>query len=86
MVNGLKEGFGTCFFPEGSRYVGEWRNDLMHGLGKLYYSGNVLAYEGQWANNEFHGSGKVYCFEPVQFDGPFDWQDFNLLEEEWVCY
>jgi hypothetical protein len=84
--NGRKEGFGKCFFPEGSKYEGEWHDDQMHGFGQLYYSNGTIAYKGQWAHNEFHGTGKVYCLKPSPLGPHFDCRDFNQLEEEWMTY
>ena len=85
-MNGKKEGYGICFFPEGSRYEGEWKDDQMHGFGKLFYANGSLAYEGQWKDSEFHGIGKVYCLEPTKLTKSFDFRDFNFLEEEWISY
>ena len=37
-------------------------------------------------DNEFHGTGKVYCLQPIQFSDPFDFGDFNYLDQEWISY
>ena len=37
-------------------------------------------------NGEFHGNGKVYCLNPRIINTPFDFRDFNNIEEEWVSY
>ncbi len=58
----------------------------MQGYGRLYYANGQLAYQGDWFQDEFHGQGKVYNDNPAILDGPFDYNDFNQLEEQWVFY
>ena len=55
----------------------------MHGYGKLYYSNKRIAYEGQWYMDQFHGKGKVYNDEPEPLNGPFDYSNFENLDEQW---
>ena len=43
---------------EGSYYIGEWKDDLKEGYGRLVLEcGNI--YEGDWAEGVAHGSGKL---------------------------
>lgn len=58
----------------------------MNGWGKLYYNCGKIAYEGYWKNDEFHGFGKVYNDKPVIKITPFDYTDFDLLDDYWVYY
>ena len=58
----------------------------MHGEGKLYYSESKLAYEGEWYLDEFHGHGKVYNDNPITLEVPFNYKDFDGLDEYWVYY
>lgn len=44
----MRNGFGKFYYKEGSVYEGNWRDNLMHGKGNLYYSDGKLAYEGDW--------------------------------------
>lgn len=37
LKNGLKNGEGKLEFNDGGYYVGEWRDNKMHGFGKLHY-------------------------------------------------
>lgn len=37
MKNGMKNGEGKLQFNDGGYYVGEWRDNKMHGYGKLHY-------------------------------------------------
>ena len=42
-----KEGVGSLFAPHGFRiYEGQWKEDLPHGLGILYYKNGFKAFEG----------------------------------------
>ena len=66
---------------------GTWRNNQLHGYGKLYYSSGKLAYDGQYEMGEFHGYGKAYNNELVEVKGgKVDWRDFGGWTEEWEWY
>jgi hypothetical protein len=41
-------------FPNGNKYVGEWRDDVKAGCGVLVYL-NGERYEGCWLDNKSHG-------------------------------
>lgn len=53
---GLKHGYGQFLYPDGSRYVGDWRKDFKHGQG-IYYYVNGDTYEGPWYKGLRHGLG-----------------------------
>lgn len=82
---GMRNGQGRLSYHDGGYYEGHWRDDKMEGQGRLFYPSGKLAYEGGWKGDEFHGFGKVYNDEPVA-GGEIDYEDFNLLEEEWLFY
>jgi antitoxin component YwqK of YwqJK toxin-antitoxin module len=44
----MRNGHGTLYFKDGGHYEGEWKDDKMHGFGKLYYENGSIAYEGHW--------------------------------------
>tara|TARA_Y100001935_G_scaffold247757_1_gene244065 strand:+ start:520 stop:924 length:405 start_codon:yes stop_codon:yes gene_type:complete len=50
----------NCFtsfnFIDGSKYIGEWKDDEMHGQGTYTYA-NGDKYLGGWKDNKFHGQG-----------------------------
>ena len=55
-INNIKHGFGTYIWKskEGQGklyYVGEFKNDVMDGKGKLVSGNNVM--EGIWKNGKF---------------------------------
>jgi hypothetical protein len=52
-------GQGYYDYPEGSRWVGEFKAGYPNGRGVCYYA-NGDRYEGQWANNTPNGEGIMY--------------------------
>lgn len=54
-----RSGQGFYDYPEGSRWVGEFKDGYPNGRGICYYS-NGDRYEGQWANNTPNGEGIMY--------------------------
>lgn len=55
-----RNGLGTFFYIDGSKYHGHWLDNKMNGFGTLYYPNGKIAYEGEWKMDNFHGKGKVY--------------------------
>lgn len=82
----MRNGRGKFFYQDGGFYDGNWKDDKMHGEGKLFYNETKLAYEGEWYLDEFHGHGKVYNDSPLMLDHPFDYADFDKLDDFWVYY
>ncbi|MCC7244612.1 MAG: caspase family protein [Saprospiraceae bacterium] len=66
-VNGLRNcsstycrnGQGFYDYPDGSRWVGAFKDGYPSGRGVCYYS-NGDRYEGEWANNAPYGEGIMY--------------------------
>ncbi len=66
-VSGLRNcGTGFCRvgrgyydYPDGSRWIGEFKEGYPNGKGVCYYS-NSDRYEGEWVNNAPHGEGIMY--------------------------
>lgn len=46
--NNLKEGNGTYVFNNRKKYIGEWKNDKMHGCGEIVNKSKTL--KGLWEN------------------------------------
>ena len=50
-------GFGTCEYSGGGKYIGEWVNGYAHGKGSYFYhKGNT--YHGEWKNGLRNGFGQ----------------------------
>jgi hypothetical protein len=54
-----RNGQGFYDYPDGSRWVGEFREGYPNGRGVCYYA-NGDRYEGEWANNAPYGEGVMY--------------------------
>jgi hypothetical protein len=46
----MKEGRGTYWYKDGTRYVGEWKNGWRDGYGTLYRGKSIL-YKGYWTDD-----------------------------------
>ena len=56
--------FGTSTFASGDKYVGEWKENMMHGQG-TYTMPDGTKYVGEWKDGKFHGQG-TYTFPDGQ--------------------
>ena len=76
-------GTGTFYYPNGSRYIGEWKNGKRHGKGRIVkYSGiidkkwsfNGSEYNGEWKNDKEDGVGTLIG---VDFDSKYigEWKN-----------
>ena len=54
-----RNGQGHFSYPDGSRWVGEFKDGYPNGRGVCYYS-NGDRYEGEWVNNAPSGKGVMY--------------------------
>ena len=57
-------GRGTLTWPDGRNYVGQFRQNQKHGMGRMEIpdsNGGKTIYEGQWSDDKFEGRGKI-CF------------------------
>jgi hypothetical protein len=54
----LNNCFGTFTFPDGAKYVGEWKAMMMHGQGTLI-SAKGVKYIGEWKDNNYNGQGTL---------------------------
>ncbi len=53
-----KNGFGTFNYADGSKYVGNWKNNNPHGKGIYYESDNDFKYVGSFYKGNRHGTGR----------------------------
>ena len=67
-VNNNKEGFGICYYKNGTLYSGEWKNNKYDGNG-TFYKKNGKFIEGKWKNGKKNG-------HMILYDG-----DSNILDE-----
>lgn len=68
-------GQGTCLFPSGAKYVGEFREGKIHGQGILYFS-NGDKYIGTWVNQYREGEGRMVFAGGDEYLGHFSSNEF----------
>lgn len=72
----MKHGTGEFLYPDGTRYVGEWKKDLKHGQGTYYYV-NGDTYEGCWYKGWRHGLG-TYTFKKFNVTHFGTWKEGRM--------
>jgi hypothetical protein len=71
LMAGIQKGSNEFLFPNGNRYVGQYKGNLMHGEGEFYWTnGNV--YRGEFKNGVRHGKGVINFYYNCTYDG--DWK------------
>ena len=45
-----------------------------------------IAYEGMWFQDQFTGNGVLYNENPDQLNEPFNYENFDNVEESWTKY
>lgn len=58
----------------------------MHGKGVLSYASGKPAYDGDWVDDKFEGFGILYNENPEPLYQPYDFRDFDYVEEYWTKY
>ena len=53
----MRNGYGVQRWIDGSKYEGEWKDNMANGKGKLYHSDGDI-YEGDWMDDRV----KKYSF------------------------
>ncbi len=65
-----ESGYGTCIYPSGAKYIGEFSNGKLHGKGIFYYSdGNK--YIGHWEKQQREGKGRMKFVSGNEYFGQF---------------
>ncbi|MBL8260006.1 MAG: protein kinase [Candidatus Competibacteraceae bacterium] len=62
-------GQGNYRHPDGSEYIGEFRNARMHGQGTYIYPGRREKYIGGWSNGVISGQGTYYYRTGNRYQG-----------------
>ena len=72
LMPGIKRGNNTFLFPNGNRYVGEYKGSQMNGAGEFYWTnGNI--YKGEYKNGMRHGKGALTFYNGSGYSG--DWKN-----------
>ena len=59
---------GTCEYPSGAKYEGQWTMDAKHGTGKMIWSDGD-SYEGDFSEDRMHGTGKFTTKHGCVYNG-----------------
>ena len=71
-------GKGVFTWPNGTKYEGEYLNNLKHGQG-VYSGDNGKSYSGEWLNGKQHGKGKQIV-KGVEKEG--EWEHGERIKEQ----
>ncbi len=68
--NDVPNGHGEKVWPDGEKYVGQWKDNNFNGQGVYHYADGSV-YEGNWKDSIRHGYGK------------YTYEDGSIYEGEW---
>lgn len=68
-ILGKANGIGLCAFHDGSRYSGEWKNNHMHGNGKIIFPSGE--YSGEFENGQYSGTGEYAYHHGQRYRGSY---------------
>ena len=69
------EGRGKYIYPNGEKYVGDWKNGKYHGHG-TFTSRDGFVYVGKYKDGERKGHGTFTSFEGDKYVGEFKDEKF----------
>ena len=46
-------------FSDGAKYLGQWKEDIFHGVGTMIFPDGAK-HVGQWEDGKAHGYGAIY--------------------------
>ena len=55
---GKRTGQGEIIYPSGNYYIGNWKDDVKSGKGKMVWKDAGQIYEGEWDEDVQHGKGE----------------------------
>ena len=67
---------GTYTWPDGDKYVGEWKNNKRHGQGTTIFR-NGTKYVGEYSDDKRNGRGTLTFSDGAQYVGQFSNGKFN---------
>lgn len=67
--------YGTIYYPDNHRVVGEFENGAPNGTGTYYLDNGEMWYEGEFKDGRKHGKGKFYHWESGVLIYNGEWQN-----------
>ena len=68
---GLKEGYGVCYYKNGDKYDGNWKENKREGKGVFFHNETGEVYKGNFSNNKPNGMGIYYYKNGDRYEGMF---------------
>ena len=65
----LRHGKGVCEWPNGDKYEGDFRFDVMWGWGRFKWAATADVYEGQFKGAERVGKGVLWQRDGAMYSG-----------------
>jgi hypothetical protein len=66
-----KNGYGYRLYKNNKVYIGDFKDDLKHGQGKLLNRNGEILYEGEYSNDLMNGKGRLYLPNKYFYEGEF---------------
>jgi hypothetical protein len=70
-MSGELEGRGVFYWKNGTKYIGYFRKNSLHGYGLLLDKNNQIIYDGLFYYNKRNGYGKLYYGQGEYYEGQF---------------
>jgi len=70
--NDVPNGHGEKVWPDGEKYVGQWKDNNFNGQGVYHYADGSV-YKGNWKDSIRNGYGKYTCEDGSIYEG--EWKD-----------
>ena len=71
IFGGIKEGYGICYYKNGDKYEGTWKDNKKDGKGSFYYNEKEEVYRGNFINDYPNGNGIYYFKNGDRYEGLF---------------
>jgi hypothetical protein len=69
--SGQRDGIGIMFWPDGTKYEGQFLEDMPHGKGrKIYHNGDY--YYGDFERDKAHGFGLFVDIKGGKYEGQWE--------------